>query len=374
MNSDVLKNQVAYLTWAVVSVCALYVQASLNGLHLLFWISLALQLVIGGGIVLTVQPRATTGGSSLRYLGLVLQGLAAIALNFTMMESFLTIYTIVLAGQLPSFLSLRPALLSVGLVMGSYFCIWHFYWQSGAALVETLLWTTFHLFSLLITFSLNREQSQKEHAIAVNQELKGTQTLLQEAAKQDERLRISRDLHDRLGHQLTALSIQLDVLRRSCPSPQREQAEVSYSLAQDLLKSIRNTVSDLRDDNAVDVAVALKTLIEGLPGLSLELDWPTDIEIDSLQQAQAVFSCVCEAATNTLKHAHATVLQIKARSQREQLDVWIQDNGRCSHVITAGNGLRGMAERMDNINGQFDWQVTNSTLVLHLRLPLAAAS
>lgn len=371
MDSNILRNSVAYITWAVVSLCALYVHYVVGGLHTLFWQSLALQLLGGSGIVLVIQTSRPDTSMLQRYLGLVLQLLAAIALNFTMHQSFLAIYTIVLVAQLPHFLSLRSALFCTGLIMGSYYCIWRFYWQSPEATIDTLLWSTFHLFSLLVNHGLNRERQQKEQVIATNQELKGTQSLLQEAAKQDERLRIARDLHDRLGHQLTALSIQLDVLRRSCPPPQQQQAQDSYALAQDLLQSIRGAVSDLRDRHIVDMKSALNSLVEGLPGIEVQLDWPTDIHIDSLQQAQALFYCVQEASTNTLKHARATRLSIKGRSGNGQLEVWVQDNGHTPRTLVPGNGFKGMTERMAAINGQFDWQAGNPGLIIHLGAPLA---
>ena len=327
MDSSTLRNSFAYFTWAVVSVCALYVHYHNLGLSSLFWTSLALQLLLGGGILLAIGAERKI---ALRHLGLLLQALSAIALNFTMDESFLTIYTIVLAGQLPNFLKLRPAMLCIGLIMGSYYCVWQFYWHSSGALLETLLWGTFHLFSLFLNHGLNREQQQKEQAIAINQELKGTQSLLQEAAKQDERLRIARDLHDLLGHQLTALSIQLDVLRRSCPPPQQKQAESSYTLAQELLQSIRGTVSDLRDNHSLDISQVLTALAEGLPGIEVQ-----------------------EACTNTLKHAGASRLQISARASNDTLEAWVRDNGKCAQNPVPGNGFAGMAERMAAINGEF---------------------
>lgn len=370
MNSIELKSSAACVTWAVVSICALYVHYQLYGLQALLWISLLLQLLIGGGIVLTIHPGHAADRPLSRYLGLALQAVGAIALNFTMDQSFLTIYTIIMAGQLPHLLRLRPALLCVGAIMGSYYCVWHFYWHAPSALLDTLLWSTFHLFSLLLNHSLNRERLQKEQAIAINQELKGTQSLLQEAAKHDERLRIARDLHDRLGHQLTALSIQLDVLRRSCPPAQQPQVEASYTLAQELLQSIRSSVSDMRDNHSVDIASALKTLVEGLPDIEVELDWPSDIRIDSLQQAESLFYCVQEASTNTLKHAHASRLLIKARMANGQLEAWVHDNGQYSRPLVPGNGFKGMAERMATINGQLDWQAGNPGLIVHLSAPL----
>lgn len=369
MDNVNFKNAVGYGTWAVISVCALLVQYQLTGVSGLLWQCILLQLLGGAGIFLAIGSHE--GSLPQRYAGLVLQALAAIALNFTMDQRFLAIYTIVLAAQLPQFLRLGWGLSCTCLIMVCYFCIWHFYWNSSAALIETLLWSTFHLFSLFFGHVLNREQEQKEQAIALNKELRGTQSLLQEAAKQDERLRIARDLHDRIGHQLTALSIQLDVLRRSCPQPQRQQAENSYTLAQELLQSIRSTVSDVRDNHSMDIAVALRALFEDLPGIEVQLDWPANVQMDSLQQAQALFYCVQEAITNTLKHTQATYLHIQARLVNGRIQASVKDNGQYPETLEPGNGFKGMAERMASINGKFSWAAGNPGLIIYLSAPLA---
>lgn len=49
-----------------------------------------------------------------------------------------------------------------------------------------------------------------------------------------------------------------------------------------LQQSIRSAVSDLRDNHSVDIVDALSTLVEGLPGIAVELDWPADIKLDAI--------------------------------------------------------------------------------------------
>lgn len=374
METATIKNRVAYITWAIVSVCALYAQIQFYGVGTVLWLCAALQLAVLVGITLTIQDRSRYDGLVIRSLGMLLQAVAAIALSVVLNQSFITIYTIVLAGQLHYFFAMRRSLLVVAIIMTAYYCVWHFYWLAADALVETALWSSFHLFSLMVNYGLNREQQQKEQALAINRELKGTQSLLQEAAKQDERFRIARDLHDRLGHQLTALSIQLDVLRRSCPEPYQQQAESSYSLAQELLHSIRNTVSDLREDHMVDLAAALKTLVQGIPDLDVSLDWPNDIQIDSLQQAEALFYCVQEASTNTLKHAQARRLSIRARTQADHLNIWVKDDGQAPDSLVPGNGIKGMRERMAAIKGQFNLEASETGTVVRLSVPLSTVT
>jgi signal transduction histidine kinase len=105
----------------------------------------------------------------------------------------------------------------------------------------------------------------------------------------------------------------------------------------------------------------------------VSLDWPDSIQIDSLQQAQTLFYCVQEASTNTLKHARASRLSIKARSQDGQLDIWVEDNGHPTTAVVPGNGIKGMQERMTAIAGALDWQAGESGVIVHLNMPLSMA-
>ena len=162
-------------------------------------------------------------------------------------------------------------------------------------------------------------------------------------------------------------------MRRSCPEPYNQQAQSSYSLAQELLQSIRHAVSDLREDHTVDLAAALATLVEGIPDIAVSLDWPKSLQIDSVQHAEALFYCVQEAATNTLKHAQASRLTIKARTQENQLTVWIEDDGHSSGSFEPGNGIKGMQERIAAIEGKLHWQTGEAGTLIQMNIPLGAA-
>src|SRR5204863_1503702 len=93
-----------------------------------------------------------------------------------------------------------------------------------------------------------------------NAELHATRALLVEDSRVAERLRISRDLHDTLGHHLTALSLQLEVASRLASGPAAERVTEAHAITRLLLGDVRDVVSRLRESSHFDVAAAIRTL------------------------------------------------------------------------------------------------------------------
>lgn len=121
-----------------------------------------------------------------------------------------------------------PARVSVPLMLALTAAMALILWSENATVVWALLYGTLLFFASLMVHVVVREQAARREAAAVAAELEVTnsqlvaanaalheaQTRLAEASKAEERLRISRDLHDGMGNQLTALSLQLDLIDR----------------------------------------------------------------------------------------------------------------------------------------------------------------
>ena len=99
-----------------------------------------------------------------------------------------------------------------------------------------------------------------------------------------ERLRISRDLHDVLGHNLTSLTVHLDVADRLAQGASVEHVRCARTIAGTLLDEVRGVVSQIRVQ-PVDLRATLLSLTEGLPGLRVNLADPR--RADSTRPARA---------------------------------------------------------------------------------------
>ena len=140
------------------------------------------------------------------------------------------------------------------------------------ALMQSVLYAGFSGF-VFVTSLVARQQAQaREEQRRLNAELRATRALLAESARVNERTRISRELHDLLGHHLTALSLNLEVAGHLSEGRVKEHVQQAHTLARLLLTDVREAVSHLREGGAIDLAAALRPLAENVPSLAIHMD------------------------------------------------------------------------------------------------------
>ena len=127
-------------------------------------------------------------------------------------------------------------------------------WQEQQAVLTGALFWAFKLFAMIMSNTAIKESKAREEADALNRQLLSTQQLKKQALTQDERLRIARNIHDVLGHHLTALTINLQVASRKADLLEstesqaiKRQVEQSHSIAKLLLSDVREAISDIRE-------------------------------------------------------------------------------------------------------------------------------
>lgn len=213
----------------------------------------------------------------------------------------------------------------------------------------------FQLFALGSTALAARERRAREALAHANAELQATRALMVENGRVAERLRISRDLHDTVGHHLTALSLQLDVAARLADGKAVEHVTQAHALARLLLADVRDVVAQLRESSRFDLVRAVHALAEQPAGdLIIHVDAPAVIPVDDDAQAQAILRCLGEIVTNARRHADASTLWLTITTDSKGIAVHGKDDGHGAAAVSFGNGLTGMRERFEALNGRLD--------------------
>jgi signal transduction histidine kinase len=218
------------------------------------------------------------------------------------------------------------------------------------ALLAVLIYGSFQAFAVVMVNSERREAAARAELATAHAELRASSALLAESSRTAERLRIARELHDLVGHQLTALSLELEVASHHTDGVARDHVVRARNSAKGLLSDVRAAVGELRVTTA-SIEAPLRALVDGLSRPAVSLRVVEEVAVDE-DRALAVVRCVQEIVTNTLRHADAEHLWITVRATREGVHVEARDDGRGVAVLRPGNGLTGMRERLAALGGE----------------------
>ncbi len=229
--------------------------------------------------------------------------------------------------------------------------------------------TILNLFGLTFSSKILAEQKAKEKSAHLVRELKATQRLLNFTSKRDERLRIARDLHDVLGHHLTALSIQLEVACHTEGDASKKHIHKGQDITKLLLSDIRQAVTDIRESCAIDIQSSLADLCEDIPKIKIDLNVKPGFSLNNARQAELIFRCVQEALTNVLKHSKGSHCEITLTKSNKHIFLSIQDDGAIKTELVEGNGLTGMRERLAILDGTLSVTMGEDGLNLKICIP-----
>ncbi|WP_410657516.1 sensor histidine kinase [Amycolatopsis sp. lyj-112] len=169
-------------------------------------------------------------------------------------------------------------------------------------------------------------------------------------ARDRERNRVARDVHDLVGHQLSAIRLQALGSRKAGTDPGRALGAIA-ELAGEALGQVRSLVDVLREDGSPGLS-ELDTLTGRMRGalpvdLVLELG---DVDLPGHVQA-AVYRIVEESLSNIARHASAHRAEVKVSVRGKEVVVTVDDDGGSAVEALNGNGIRGMRERAALLGG-----------------------
>lgn len=298
---------------------------------------------------------------------------AAIGLCYYSVSGLGSVLLMVAACALPWLLSLR---LGISWLVLSQLAVVPVFMQREftplEAVMQSLLYAGFAGFVYATSLVARQQAQAREDQRRLNSELRATRALLAESVRVNERTRIARELHDLLGHHLTALSLNLEVASHLSEGKVQEHVSQAHTLARLLLSDVREAVSRIRESDDIDMAATLLPLADNVPGLVIDMRFPQPFLLDDPERAHVLLRCTQEIVTNVVRHAQASRLSLEYRWEADGVRLEARDDGRGAEAPIAGNGLRGMRERVLAVGGQVEIDTRpGEGFALSLYLPVA---
>lgn len=306
------------------------------------------------GVIYSIASATRFGSKPPRHYSALAAALSVAALGALWFRPtpFMPVLLVIVAGGLAHLTSLALAtgwVAAQSAVLGAI--VMHIGWPPSQALPITVAYFAFQLFALYAGHLARSEARARQELAIVNAELLATAELLTATSRTTERLRLARDLHDLLGHHLTALNVNLEVAAHLTDGKARDHVEHAQSLGKLLLSDVRAVVSDLRDDGTIDLRSILPRIVEPIPAPRIELSFDGDLRLSDPARAQAVLRAVQEIVTNSIRHSGATSLRLQIRADGGHIELQAEDNGRGVDEIRPGHGLCGLRERAEELGG-----------------------
>jgi signal transduction histidine kinase len=230
------------------------------------------------------------------------------------------------------------------------------------------------VFILLLMNTILSERKSKEELASANKKLRKYALKIENQATLEERNRIAREIHDSLGHSLTALNLQLETglkLWQSNPEKAKEFLTRAKALGSTALQEVRDSVSAMRsyrDSSGVShnikpwqgeslekAIIALlndvkhSTDVAPLHIINLEYSLDNDISVP-------IYRIIQESLTNICKYAKASEIKLELFMMSGELHLQIQDNGVGFNPEqnTTGFGLQSMRDRAMALGGNLE--------------------
>ena len=220
-------------------------------------------------------------------------------------------------------------------------------------------------------YQLNQENDiQNKLALAskANYELKNYAALSEYIAKDRERKRIARDIHDSVGHALTGIAAGIDatlVLIDINKDEAKNQLEKIQIAVKQGIKDVRKALNRIRPGalNNYTLKESLKKMLKEYADISrIKIDFSYHWGSADFEKTteDVVFRIIEESITNSLRHGHASQVSIACtKPEQNTYQMVIKDNGLGAKKIIPGYGITQMKERVAIINGKISFDGQN---------------
>lgn len=203
---------------------------------------------------------------------------------------------------------------------------------------------------------------------ALESQLKDANKKISQLVVLEERQRIARDLHDTLGQKLSLIGLKSDLagkLIQRKPEKAEKELDDIHQTARTALKEVREMVSDMKDAKLQDEMPRIKQILQAAQ-IDFQMKGDSVLTNTPLLVENVLTMCLKEAVTNLVKHSQATACHVSIHQEADEVVIKVQDNGvgfMAKKDSFQENGLKGMRERLEFVNGSLEIVSHNGTLV-----------
>ncbi|MCA0970570.1 sensor histidine kinase [Halobacillus litoralis] len=306
-----------------------------------------------------------------------------LAVNFTlifilgMLDPGSTVYLILFGVDAVTLFTVenrRKVILPFVLLFGAMFItinLYSYQVTDSFSIFENLISGAFVVFSVIVGRLIYRLMEAQETVSEQYGELKDAHDQLKQYSEQveeltaiEERNRISREIHDTVGHKMTALLMQLQVareLQQADPDKSASALQVSEDLAREALHETRMSVRTLQStrEDARSFVTKVRELLEdyerqtGLESMFHVEGEPTNLP-PTIQLTMT--RLVQESLTNAVKHGHAKTCEVELITEEERVTLHITDDGKGAGDVQFGFGMTNMRERVQEYGGRLTFE------------------
>lgn len=222
---------------------------------------------------------------------------------------------------------------------------------------------------ILLPFNMyNRNRQEK-----LEGQLKDAHKRISQLIVMEERERIARDLHDTLGQKLSLIGLKSDLAGKLVSlNPESAKTEINdiHQTARTALNEVREMVSNMKGAKLEDEITRVEQILKAAE-IDFNLGGDLVLRGVPLLVENVLSMSLKEAVTNVVKHSKATSCDIVIEQQPKELVITVKDNGiGIPYMIDSykKNGLQGMRERLEFVNGRLDIESSEGT-TLTIQVP-----
>lgn len=236
---------------------------------------------------------------------------------------------------------------------------------SEGMVLDIIMLCFWYLSTAGMIYYMKKQTDEKQKVKKLNEELIDANKKLEKYSREvellsikNERNRMAGEMHDSLGHSLTALIMQLeyvDKIIENNPQKAKEILNKSQNLARESMSELRKTVYSLKEDTENELIYSINKLISNIIStdkIKFHFKYSENVENLLSDVKNLLYRTIKESITNSIRHGQATEINIEIHHKENEIQLILEDNGIGCGQIIKGNGIKGIIDRIDKIGGE----------------------